>query len=176
MLQNGYIAWEGASLIDGSPIVLILTGFVTPTSNRKTGSSMIQSWILQQDFLPTYAAKQGLDRGVCGDCKLKVSEINSCYVNVYYLNNLYRKFKAGTYKKLGDAEIEVLKRYRYLIRIGSYGDPTAVPLEVWKPIILASGKHTGYSHNYRNCSQEWQQYLMASVHSITEAAVAQSRG
>lgn len=37
MLQNSYIVWEGASLIDGSPIALILTGFVSSTSNRKTG-------------------------------------------------------------------------------------------------------------------------------------------
>jgi hypothetical protein len=47
MLQNSYIVWEGASLINGSPIVLILTGFVLPTSNRKTGR-LIQSWILQE--------------------------------------------------------------------------------------------------------------------------------
>jgi hypothetical protein len=50
MLQNSYVVWEGASLIDGSPIVLILTGFVSPTSNRKTGR-LIQSWILQQEFV-----------------------------------------------------------------------------------------------------------------------------
>ena len=37
MLKNSYIVWEGAALIDGSPIVLILTGFVNHTSNRKTG-------------------------------------------------------------------------------------------------------------------------------------------
>ena len=47
MLKNSYVVWEGASLIDGSPIVLILTGFVFPSTNIKTGR-MIQSWILQQ--------------------------------------------------------------------------------------------------------------------------------
>jgi hypothetical protein len=51
MRQNSYIAWEGNSLIDGSPIVLILTGFVFPSFNKKTGSEMIQSWILQQEFV-----------------------------------------------------------------------------------------------------------------------------
>ncbi|BAZ37558.1 hypothetical protein NIES4101_62510 [Calothrix sp. NIES-4101] len=50
MLRNGYVVWEGASLIDGSPIVLILTGFVNPTSNRKTGRQL-QSWILSQNYV-----------------------------------------------------------------------------------------------------------------------------
>ena len=50
MLKNSYVAWEGASLIDGSPIALILTGFVNYSSNRKTGR-VLQSWILQQNIL-----------------------------------------------------------------------------------------------------------------------------
>ncbi|PAX48288.1 hypothetical protein CK510_28355 [Brunnivagina elsteri CCALA 953] len=50
MRQNSYIAWEGNSLIDGFPIVLIfliLTGFVFPSFNKKTGSEMIQSCLYQ---------------------------------------------------------------------------------------------------------------------------------
>jgi hypothetical protein len=175
MLQNSYILWKGASLIDGSPIVLILTGFVFATSNRKTGR-LIQSWILQQDFVPTYAAKEGLDFGICGDCPLKMSEIGSCYVNLLPVNNIYRKYKAGTYQQLGKDEIEVLKRYRYPIRLGSYGDPTSVPLKVWKPIILASVKYTGYTHHWRKCNSLWKQYLMASVQSKSEAQEAQNQG
>ncbi len=120
MLQNSYVVWEGISLIDGSPIVLILTGFVLPTSNRQTGR-LLQSWILQQEIIPTYAAKNALDVGICGDCPLKMSQTGSCYVNLLPVNNIYRKYVAGTYLKLGANEIEVLKRYRYPIRIGSYG-------------------------------------------------------
>jgi hypothetical protein len=175
MLQNSYIVWEGDSLIDGSPIVLILTGFVSSTSNRKTGR-LIQSWILQQNFIPTYAAKEVLDKGTCGDCKLKMSEIGSCYVNLLPVNNIYHKYKTGTYQKLDKNEIEVIKRYRYPIRIGSYGDPTAIPLKVWEPLILASGKHTGYTHNWRKSDSLWKRYLMASVQSQTEAQEAQSQG
>jgi hypothetical protein len=177
MLQNGYIAWSGPSLIDGSPIVLILTGFVTPTSNRKTGRQ-IQSWILQENILPTEAALKGLDQGICGCCPLKLSQTGSCYVDGRPLNQIYRKYASGTYPKFSASEIEVLKRYRYPIRIGSYGDPTAIPIEVWEPIILASGRYTGYSHQWRYCDDEkcWQKYLMASVQSETEAKEAQLRG
>jgi uncharacterized SAM-binding protein YcdF (DUF218 family) len=84
MLQNSYIVWSGASLIDGSAIALILTGFVYPTSNRKTGR-LIQSWILQQEFVPTSAARNGLDQGICGNCPLKLSQSGSCYVNLFYV-------------------------------------------------------------------------------------------
>ncbi len=122
MFKNSYVVWEGASLIDGSPIVLILTGFVSPSSNRKTGR-LIQSWILQQEFAPTFAASRGLDFGVCGSCPLKLSQTGSCYVNLLPINNIHRKYQEGTYPKFGTNEIEVLKRYRYPIRIGSYGDP-----------------------------------------------------
>jgi hypothetical protein len=176
MRQNSYIAWEGNSLIDGSPIVLILTGFVFPSFNKKTGSEMIQSWILQQEFVPTHAAKEGLEVGICGSCPMRMSEIGSCYVNLLGVNRVYRKYQSGGYSKLSNNEIEVLRRYRYPIRLGSYGDPTAIPLKVWEPIILASGKYTGYTHNWRRTNSLWKQYLMASVHSIPEAQEAQNLG
>lgn len=189
MLRNGYVVWEGASLIDGSPIVLILTGFAHPTSNRKTGRQ-IQSWILSRDYVPTYAAKYGFDRSICGDCPLKLSETGSCYVNLLTPNNIYRSYLAGNYPKFSEKELALLRHYRYPIRIGSYGDPTAVPLEVWEPIIVASGKYTGYTHRYKECvseacrsrsvpqerSRSWQNYLMASVETENQAKQAQSQG
>ncbi|MGB3758519.1 MAG: hypothetical protein WBA07_19425 [Rivularia sp. (in: cyanobacteria)] len=175
MLKNSYVVWEGASLIDGSPIVLILTGFVNHTSNRKTGY-LLQSWIIKQNILPTEAAKKGFDKAICGDCPMKLSRLGSCYVNLAVTNNIYRKYETRAYPYFSKNEIEVLKRYRYPIRIGSYGDPTAVPFDVWKPIILASGSHTGYTHNWLFCDNSWKQYLMASVQSLGEARIAQNRG
>ena len=177
MLKNSYVVWEGASLIDGSPIVLILTGFVNYTSNRKTGR-VLQSWVIKQNVLPTEAAKKGFDKAICGDCPMKLSRLGSCYVNLAVTNNIYRKYETGAYPYFSKNEIEVLKRYRYPLRIGSYGDPTAVPFDVWEPIISASEKHTGYTHQwFRNdCDKRWQKYLMASVHSESEARIAQSQG
>jgi hypothetical protein len=125
---------------------------------------------------------------------MRMSEIGSCYVNLLGVNRVYQKYKSGGYSKLSNNEIEVLRRYRYPIRLGSYGetalregfppqatanpkgDPTAVPLEVWEPIILASGKYTGYTHNWRDTNSLWKQSLMASVHSIPEAQEAQNLG
>ena len=39
---NGRILYEGPSMLDGAPIVVIATGFAERTANAKTGS-MIQT-------------------------------------------------------------------------------------------------------------------------------------
>ena len=50
-MSNGFVVWEGASRLDGSPIVLIVTGLKRKSSNRKTGA-MVQSYILRRDVAP----------------------------------------------------------------------------------------------------------------------------
>ena len=65
--QNGRILFEGLSPLTGQKIVCIITGLKTSTSNEKTGD-MLQTWILLQDEKPNEAHKNGLNRGVCGNC------------------------------------------------------------------------------------------------------------
>ncbi|MEO0838270.1 MAG: hypothetical protein AAF063_05135 [Cyanobacteria bacterium J06643_5] len=139
---------------------------------------LLQSWIIQQNLVPTEAAKKGLEKGICGTCPLKLSQTGACFVNLLPVNNIYRTYFAGNYQKLSINEIEVIKRYRYPIRIGSYGDPTAVPFDVWEPIISASSGHTGYTHRWgsNECDERWKKYLMASVQSESEARIAQNQG
>ena len=62
--QRGFILYDGPSVLDGQPIVVIAT---METSNRKTGQ-MVQTWIIRSDISPTDAAKIGLDSSVCGHC------------------------------------------------------------------------------------------------------------
>ena len=57
-MANGYILWEGASLIDGAPIVVIATGFASRSTNRKTGG-MVQTYILRRDIDPVSAVQSG---------------------------------------------------------------------------------------------------------------------
>ena len=66
-MANGYILWEGASLIDGAPIVVIATGFASRSTNRKTGG-MVQTYILRRDIDPVSAVQSGDDASICGDC------------------------------------------------------------------------------------------------------------
>ena len=48
---NGRILYEGPSMLDGAPIVVIATGFAERSGNDKTGA-MIQTWILRADIPP----------------------------------------------------------------------------------------------------------------------------
>ena len=59
-----YILYEGASLLDGKPIVVI---GIPKSSNSKTGG-MFQTIIMRSDIDPITASRLGEDFSVCGDC------------------------------------------------------------------------------------------------------------
>lgn len=154
---NGYIVYNGASLIDGAPIVVIaLTG---KSANRKTGALM-QTYILRADMSPLDAIKAGLDSSICGGCphrgswdSLTLRMIKrSCYVNVGQgATMVYKAFLAGKYPDIsGDASaIRALGRGRK-VRLGTYGDPAAAPADVWRDLVAEADSHTGYTHQIAN--------------------------
>ena len=51
--ERGFIMYQGPSMLDGAPIVVIAT---MSTSNVKTGQ-MVQTWILRADINPSRPAK-----------------------------------------------------------------------------------------------------------------------
>ena len=161
--NNGFILYEGPSTFDGEPIVVIITGYETPTSNKKTGN-MLQSWIIKQGDYPSEAIKLGTDNSVCGTCPLKGKV---CYVMMMPVNNIWRNYQEGQYPKINDKILKRVKRRHRLLRLGSYGDPCAVPINVWEPLIKASAGYTGYTHAWQYTDQSWKKYLMASVESTT---------
>ena len=61
------------------------------------------------------------------------------------------------------------------LRLGSYGDPAAVPLAVWLPLIEAAPWRTGYTHDWRRFPN-FRPYVMASVDSTAEAIEAKAAG
>jgi len=63
---NSRVLWEGSSLIDGAPIVVIVSGLLK-SENAKTGN-MLQTYILRADVSPTNAIRSGEDSSICGDC------------------------------------------------------------------------------------------------------------
>jgi len=168
--MSGFILYRGPSLLDGSPVVAIVT---LDTSNRKTGY-MPQSWILRTDMAPLEARRTGADVAVCGDCRHRG---RSCYVNVAYPPQaVYHAFQRGAYAALtiGEAQIAISGRK---LRIGSYGDPAAVPGELWVKLAQFSAGHTGYTHQWRReIAAELRGWLMASVDSMDEAEAARAAG
>ena len=183
-MANGYILYEGQSMIDGQDIVVIATGFDKGSSNSKTGS-MIQTWILCKDTDPREANKLGLDYSICGDCKLrgtavdassdrKLAKDRACYVAIYQAPlNVWKTYKKGGYDYVqGHNDLAELGKDN-IIRLGSYGDPSAVPSYLWDSFISKSKGRTGYTHQKVN-----QRYdlCMKSADSLDEAMASWDSG
>jgi len=154
--------WSGDSLLTGEPISLYL---IFGSSNRKTGK-MVQTWILRDDVEP-HKASLDEQRAVCGDCKLRD---NGCYVT---------KFKAPltVYRRYVNTDLVEPPKRITALRLGSYGDPAAVPFEVWQKLVLRTqGAITGYTHSWREADIRLQRHCMASVDTPDEAIAAWSDG
>lgn len=160
----GIILWSGKSLLDGERIAVIATGIFTKTENKKTGD-MIQTYIIRRDIHPMLARRMGEDKSVCGDCKHK--EQSTCYVNLCHGPiGVFHALIDGSYRAWQEGDLQHFKD-RY-VRIGSYGDPAAVPYEVWENICNVAAGHTGYTHQWSNpkIDQRFKNICMASVDSI----------
>jgi hypothetical protein len=72
------VIWEGPSLLDGSPIIVLATGVPTAaqrkrgarSGNVKTGD-MVQTYILRADINPVAVLRAGADVSICGVCPHK---------------------------------------------------------------------------------------------------------
>lgn len=175
--KNGRILYEGPSQINGEPIVVIMTGLKTDSNNTKTGGDLLQTWIMSADIAPHAAAKMGMDDAVCGDCPHRPVNQNSCYVVLHHAPlSTWRCYTSGNgYDSFDVNEDAELVRGRGL-RMGSYGDPAAVPLAVWLEIMDLVDYHTGYTHQWRNCSTEFSSIVMASADSEEDREAAREKG
>ena len=146
------IIYSGPSLIDGSPIVCIA---IITSSNVKTGS-MIQTHIIRSDMHPMDASKSGLDYAICGNCihrgtptdnPDKRQAVNrSCYVTLFQgPTTVYKAYKRELYPNATYEQITAIGKGQ-MVRLGSYGDPAAVPQMVWDALLRESVGWTGYSH------------------------------
>ena len=64
-LNQNAIIYRGASMIDGSPIVVVA---IAKSGNRKTGN-MVQTYILNDNGKnPLENSKSGDDFAICGNC------------------------------------------------------------------------------------------------------------
>jgi hypothetical protein len=177
MTVNGAVLYQGPSVLDGQPIVVILTGLATGSHNRKTGK-MIQSWILRADVSPAEAVKSGQDSSICGDCKHRRNQGGACYVVVEQGPlQVYKAWQRGSYADWTKAmPAGALSGKR--VRFGSYGDPAAVPYAVWRRVREQRiAGWTGYTHQWRRPeAARLRNFVMASVDTQAEAAEANRLG
>jgi hypothetical protein len=90
-------------------------------------------------------------------------------------HQVYGAFLRGSYPDASPEEVAHIVSGR-MIRLGTYGDPAAVPLPVWQALLRWAAGHTGYSHQWPTLTEAWSRLVMASVDSIEEMDEAHSRG
>lgn len=171
MIRNSVELWRGASAFDGRAIVVIATGLRRASKNAKTGA-MIQTWILAVDENPVAAVKTGADDTTCGSCPHRAGA--GCYVDVSRAPlAIWRSWTAG---RIPRATPQDLAHIRSLpLRIGSYGDPGAVPVAVWQAVVSEGQRRTGYTHAWRT-RLDLQGLCMASADSAAEHHIAKAAG
>lgn len=179
---NGVILYEGPSQIDGAPIVVIATGLRTGSTNVKTGA-MVQTYILRSDMPPIEAVKTGADVSICGSCRHRGNGSGgerSCYVTLIHgPRGVYAAYKRGSYQRADDLGTDPRELFRdQMVRLGSYGDPVAAPVEMWRAVLKHAAGWTGYTHHWKDASVsfvDWAPLVMASCDSEAEMRLAQRK-
>jgi len=99
---NGYVIYDGPSLLDGKPIVVIA---ITKSSNTKTGNE-VQTIIMRKDIDPIAASRTGEDFTICGNCIHRGrphdgdsggAKERSCYVMLLMVLSVFKAYNKGLY-------------------------------------------------------------------------------
>ena len=174
---TGFVFYDGPSMLDGAPIVGIA---ILRSDNSKTGE-MVQTYILRADQHPLDAIASGEDASICGDCMhrgdIATGRKRTCYVNVgQSVASIFGAWTRGAYPLVSPADGARMLADR-VIRIGSYGDPAAIPAAHWRALIAHAAGHTGYSHQWRQAhAQALRDIVMASADSPRDRDIARAMG
>lgn len=171
-------------MLDGAPILGVITGLALPSRNAKTGD-MLQTYILREDLPPPEAVRTGADRSICGDCALRGDGNGlgrACYVQTKWAPLAI--WKAVIARSHGFDEVDYREDQSALpialcartIRLGTYGDPVAIPAAIWEWLLTTARGHTGYTHQWRTAPDAFKYFCMASVDSAAERSEAVARG
>jgi len=151
-MKSGVI-YRGPSRIDGKPIIVVAT---YSDRNSKTGR-VVQTYIEREDTNPLEASKTGEDVSICGTCPLrgtptddperKIAQGRRCYVNLGQgVLIVWRSYHRGVYPDAQDPASRAAIGRGRMVRIGTYGDPAAVPDEVWTDLLSEADTWTAYTH------------------------------
>ena len=128
-MTNGYVIYDGASLLNGERIIAI--ALTSKTNNSKTGD-MMQTYIITPHD-PRDASKHGWDSANCGDCihrgtptndpNRKQAKGRTCYVKLYQgVLQVWRQWKKGAYPMLKGHDALAKLGESKDVRVGTYGD------------------------------------------------------
>jgi len=151
---------------------------VWSTENPKTGPGW-QLFILDQESHPTEALKTGGDASICGNCPMRprtdlpgLPRYRGCYVNPVMIGMVWKK-----QRKPFSSESTRALRGHYL-RLGAYGDPGMLDLQVLQLLTRSCSNWTGYTHQH---NEPWfdsnaNKYLMHSVETVAQARESWAKG
>ena len=184
--MNGIVLYRGPSTIDHAQIVAVATGLINGAKNSKTGP-MVQIYILRADLNPIAAVQSGEDVSICGPCVhrgriivdektgLRRNVDRSCYVTLMHGPRVvYSALQRGAYIDVPPKAARQLLAHRK-VRIGAYGDPGAVPSDVWSVVLDKVEDLTGYTHLWRQ-HPELSNWCMASCDTEEEREEAKALG
>lgn len=178
------VIYRGPSLIDGAPIVVVA---IVQSGNVKTGN-MVQTHILRADIAPLDASKTGADFSICGACphrgiatddpSKKQAKERTCYVNIGQGPTVvWKKFKRDGYPFANGIDAVAAIGAGRMVRLGTYGDPSAVPSEIWDALLRDSAGRTGYTHQSGVAGADVRNDLcMTSADNEQQARDAWARG
>lgn len=179
------ILYRGPSLLDQAPIVVIgLPG----SDNAKTGN-MAQTYIIREDMHPMDANRTGADYSICGNCPHRgtpnpdkasgTADNRSCYVALFQgPSKVYAAFKQGKYLDISNSP-ELIREWGQgkNVRLGTYGDPAAVPHSLWNNLLQGAASWTGYSHQMQAHGAAYSpRFMMASADSKAQARQYHAQG
>jgi len=172
MKKNTRVIWKD------SLRQLTVTGFLTPSVNRKTGD-MLQAMISPVDVSPIDGIATGTSRNGCDTCPVK----SACYVNPRMPQAVWKASRGQSPVNFLDAVQDArLAAAEAPIRLGSWGDIATVPVDVTETLLTTTTgtrrAWTGYTHMWASPSVErdYRHLLMASVESSEGRAQAKERG
>lgn len=173
-MPNGYIVYRGPSMLDGKPIVVV--ALTKKSGNRKTGN-VVQTYILVDNGqTPSVNAATLQDASICGTCPHRHGLGGSCYVILGHgPSRVSDGIRRAIYPAdLGAASLACAGR---MVRLGTYGDPAAVPRYVWDALLQHCNGHTGYTHQWLSGkSDAVMDYCMASADTEAERVIAKAKG
>jgi len=179
MARKTIILYQGASLINGQPIVALAQ---SDSTNSKTGN-MIQTFILDATVDPLTASRTGKDESICGSCPHRGTPNNNdkgqatnrtCYVTLAHAPlGKYKAYKKGVYGTT-TSTLKEIESFGSLqgVRLGTYGDPCAIPNEIWKALTSKALYSTAYTHAAINPMPE---SIMTSTDNLKQSMDAWDR-
>ena len=141
------------------------------STNTKTGD-MIQTYFISKSRInepKVFGSK-------CNSCPI----VKECYVSrdklavrralKRLINGLSTSYQFSTL----DQVLELIKGRK--LRFGTYGDPSALPLEDVTKITSVLTGWTGYTHYWKSIDQGYSKFFMASVESLEGELLASTLG